>query len=382
VAAKKKAEKIERFLTVAGSDEAQVREEAHSTFNELAEDPNDEFANETLSGAADNSEEAFQVCMRAAEALQTVPFFGSKVVWLKGVTFLADNVTGRAERTLEGLESLRGVLEAGLPDGVTFLLSATAIDKRRSFWKFVESRSDVRVFEKIDTSRDGWQEQVAAVVERRAADLGFRFESEALELFVMLAGEDTGQIATELEKLDLFLGERREVEVDDVRQMVPLSRAGVVFEIGNAIQVGEVGRALELIDRQMAQGDNAIGILRASVIPTVRNLFMAAVLLDGHSLSTGNYQSFVDAIDRLPAQDTAWLPRKKTGGVNAYPVFLAARQAGRFSITRLREALEACARADRDLVSTGRDPKLVLQKLVAGLAMPPKRAKAGAGGGR
>lgn len=382
MAAKQKAEKIERFFAVAGSDEAQVREEAHSVFNELVEDPSDEFANETISGAVDNSEEAFQACMRGAEALQTVPFFGSKVVWMKGVTFLADSVTGRAERTLEGLEALRGVLENGLPDGVSFLLSATAIDKRRSFWKFVDSRAEVRVFEKIDTSRDGWQEQVAAVVERRAADLGFRFEGEGLELFVMLAGEDTGQIASELEKLDLFLGERREVTLADVRLMVPLSRGGVVFEIGNAIQVGQVGRALDLIDRQLGQGDSAIGILRASVIPTVRNLFMAAVLLEGHQLPTGNYNSFVSAIERLPEQERAWLPRKKTGGVNVYPVFLAAKQAGKFPMSQLREALEACARADRDLVSTGRDHRLVLQKLVAGLAAPVKRSRASRGGGR
>ena len=107
----------------------------------------------------------------------------------------------------------------------------------------------------------------------------------------MLAGEETQQIASELEKLDLYLGERREVDASTTSgEMVPLSRAGVVFEIGNAIQVGEVGRALELIERQLGQGDSAIGILRASVIPTVRNLFMAAVLLDGHSLPTGNYQ--------------------------------------------------------------------------------------------
>ena len=137
-----------------------------------------------------------------------------------------------------------------------------------------------------------------------------------------------------------------------------------------------------MIDLQLAQGDNAIGILRASVIPTVRNLFMAAVLLDGHQLPTGNYRSFVAAVERLPEQERAWLPRKKTGGVNVYPVFLAARQAGRFPLSQLRAALEECSRADRDLVSTGRDPRLVLQKLVAGLALPAKRAVAGRGGGR
>ncbi len=51
-------------------------------------------------------------------------------------------------------------------------------------------------------------------------------------------------------------------------------------------------------------------------------------------------------------------------------------------MSQLRDALEACARADRDLVSTGRDHRMVLQKLVAGLAIPAKRAGTVRGGGR
>lgn len=384
VAARKKAKASTGIVVIAGTDDGLVRDQAAAAFRAMAKDPDDPFANETIDGAAANSEEAFQRCRQAAEALQTVPFFGAKVVWLKGVTFLADTQTGGAERTLDGVEILRKVLEAGMPDGVGFLLSATAIDKRRGFWKFLDSHADVRLFDKVDTSREGWQDQVAAAVRRRAGELGLEFEEPALDLFVMLAGEATQQIDNELEKLDLYLGERRRVGEDDVRVMVPLSRAGVVFEIGNAIQHGHLGRALTLIDRQLDRGETAVGILRAAVIPTVRNLFMAAVLLESHRLPTGNYGAFTAAVEALPERDQAWLPRRKAGGVNVYPLYLAAAHAARIPLDRLRESLEACARADRDLVTTGRDPRLVLQQLVATLAVPaaPPAADAGGAAGR
>ncbi len=367
--------KIERFHVVVGSDGGLVRSAAQDCFLEIAENPDDEFSNETIDGAAENSEAAFQICRQTSEALRTLPFFGSKVVWLRNATLLADGIVGNVERTQSGLALLRETLEAGLPDGISFLLSATGVDKRRSFWKFVQKAADVKAFDKIDTGQAGWQEQVAAIVRRKARELELEFDPEALELFVMLAGAESESISNELEKLDVFLGdERRRATEEDVREIVPLSRAGIVFEIGKAIQSGNVARAIELIDIQIALSGKsasspAIGIIRASIIPTVRNLFMAKVLLEAGSLPSHNYSAFSDALKRLPKNETSWLPRsKKSGQINAYPIFLTLKPAAKFSLAHLREALEACARADRDLVSTARDPRLVLHHLVVTLA--------------
>jgi DNA polymerase-3 subunit delta len=353
------------IFAIVGSDDGRVKEEALSLHRELTGGTDDGFTHETIEGSADNSEGAFQICRSVVEALQTLPFFGEKVVWLKNASFLIDDVTGRSERTLSGVESLKSCLEAGLAPGITFLLSATGIDKRRAFWKFLEKGAQVKAFDKIDTSKEGWQEEVAALVEKRAKELGLRFEGEALELFIMLAGEATRQIGNELEKIDLYLGpDRREVSSDDVRRMVPLSRAGVVFEIGNALQNGEAARALELIDQQLERGENAIGLMRASIIPTVRNLFMAKVLAD-KKLPTRNYRDFAAAIDRLPEMERLWLPQKKAGGVNVYPLFLCLRGAEQFTLDGLRGAMESALKADRSLVTTGLDHRLVLHRLVA-----------------
>ncbi len=354
------------IFAVVGSDEGRVKEEALRLHRELTGGNDDGFTHETIDGAADNSDGAFEVCRSAVEALQTLPFFGGeKVVWLKNANFLADDVTGRAERTLSGLESLRDCLEAGLGPGVTFLISATQVDKRRAFWKFLQKAAKLKSYDKIDTSREGWQEQVAVLVEGRARDLGLEFDDEALALFVMLAGEATQQISSELEKLDLFLGAgRRRVEVEDVRRLVPLSRAGIVFEIGNALQRGDAARAIELIDRQLEHGENAIGLMRASIIPTVRNLFMAKVVAE-MGIREPDYKMFAAALDRLPAIQRGFLPQKKSGGVNAYPIFLNLKAAAGFPMERLRGILESALKADQTLVTRQLDPRFVLHRLVA-----------------
>lgn len=369
--AKNSPSKSGNFFAVVGSDEGLVREKALALYNKLTGGTDDGFTHETIDGIADNSDSAFEICASTVQALLTIPMFGGdKVVWLRNANFLADNVTGRSQRTESGVENLRTTLERGIPDGVTFLLTAQGVDKRRAFWKYIEKAADVQVHDRIDTGRDGWEEQVATLVNSHAKALGLRFERNALALFVMLAGEQSQQIGNELVKLDLYLGpERREVTEDDVRLLVPLSRAAVVFEIGKAIQQGNAARAIQLIDQQLEAEESAIGIMRASIINVVRNLFMARLIMDQFKVPTGNYNAFAGSLNRLPQADRAWLPQKKDGsGVNVFPIFLAAENAKNFTLAGLQHVMEATLKADQSLVTTGLDHRLVLHRLIVEIA--------------
>ena len=387
MAAKPKAPVSGNFFAVVGSDDGLVREKALHLYNELTGGVDDGFTHETIDGIADNSDSAFDICSSVIQALQTIPMFGGdKVVWLRNANFLGDNVTGRSQRTESGVESLRNALEGGLPNGVKFLLTAQGVDKRRAFWKFIEKVADVQVHDRIDTSRDDWQDQVAALVTRRASELGLDFEPDALAIFIMLAGEQSQQIGNELEKLDLYLGpERRTITEADVNVLVPLSRAAVVFEIGKAIQNGNAARAIQLIDQQLAADESAIGIMRASIIGVVRNLFMARLIMDRFKVSgSGNYNSFAGALNRLPENDRAWLPQKKDGsGVNVYPIFMCAQNADKFELDGLLRVMEATLKADQSLVTTGLDHRLILHRLIVEIAAArkvPARKTAGARG--
>jgi DNA polymerase-3 subunit delta len=283
-------------------------------------------------------------------------FGGAKVVWLKGATFMGSDRTSEAERAKTGVESILDTIKAGLPDEVIFLLSATAIDKRRAFYKWTKVNAEIRSYDKIDVSREGWEDQVAVLVERGASEKGLNFNSDALNLFVQLAGEDTRQIGNELEKIDLFLGqERREVTLDDVQTMVPLSRKGVIWEISRAIEARRPTRAIELIDQQLTKNESAIALVKAAIIPTVRNLFFAKL--------TEPYGS----INRAPKGILAVLPKKKDGGINTWGLKMAAKGARGFTLPQLQRGLESCLNADKALVTSSQDHRMVLHRLVVEL---------------
>ena len=354
---------------VVGSDESEVKRVAAELAAQLTPPDAGEFGVEVIDACADNVEQAVAKIRLAIEALQTLPFFGGgKLVWLKNANCLGDSIIGRSAAVQGALEDLAELLETGLGADVTLLISATETDKRRSFYKALTKRAEVQVIDRLDSSRAGWEEEATEIVRRRAKARKLRFDEEALDLFVLLTGGDTRQIENELEKIDLYLGKSRQVSAQEVRELVPLSRAGVIFELGNALAACDLERALMLVKRLLDQGETAIGILLVAILPTIRNLLLAKDLMERNRIPRPHAPfTFISALNRLPAEATEHLPRKKDGSINGYALGIAAQQAHRFQREKLISGLEACLEANLRIVSSQLDHELVLTEIVVKL---------------
>jgi DNA polymerase-3 subunit delta len=353
-------------FAVIGSDEGETKRRARELAIKLTPEQGGDFGVDTIDGMADNAEQAVLRIRQAKEAIQTLPFFGrEKLVWLKNVNFLADTVTSRSATVQEAMEELKDVLSHGLPDGVRFLLSASEIDKRRSFYKSLGKFAKVEQFDRIDQTRPGWEEEVQEVARRLAAELDLEFEPEALEMFVRLAGGDGRQLRNELEKIDLYLGDTRVIQTDAVRALVAKSTSGVIWELGTCISKRQLGESLTLLDQLIFQGETPIGILYAAIIPTVRNLLVTKELFLRHNLRRPQSPFQFNAIlAELPEEAIRHLPRRKDGGINAYALGLAAFEARRFQLPELIEGFESCLKANIQLVTTQLEPKLILSRLL------------------
>jgi DNA polymerase-3 subunit delta len=354
---------------VLGSDEAEVKLVAAELATNLTPSGAADFGLEVIDGAADNADQAEARVRSAIEALQTLPFFGSaKVVWLKNVNFVGDDQKARSAAVQSALEELSELINSGFGPGIILLISATEVDKRRSFYKTLLKRAEVQVFDRLDSSRGGWEEEALEIVQQRAKKRKLQFDDDALDLFVLLTGGDTRQIENELEKIDTFLGKDRVVNAELVRELVPLSRAGVIFELGSALAARDLQLSLMLVRRLLDQGESAIGILLVAIVPTIRNLLLAKDLMEQHRLPRPHSPfQFISAVNRLPTEATDHLPRKKDGSINAYALGIAAQQAGRFTTTQLIEAMRACLAANVQLVTTQLDHELVLTEVVVKL---------------
>ena len=363
---KTKKAAVSKIYAVVGSDEAEVKRVAAELAVELTPPDTGDFGLEVIDGCADNSEQAASRIRSVIEALQTLPFFGgAKLVWLKNANFLGDTPIGRSASVQSALEELAEVINGDLGAEVTFLVSAIEVDKRRSFYKAIAKRAEVQVFDRLDSSRSGWEEEATEIVRRRAEARRLDFDDVALELFVLLTGGDTRQIENELEKIDIFLGQDRQVKVEDIRELVPLSRNGVIFELGNALAERDLERALKLVQRLLDQGETAIGILLVAILPTIRNLMLAKDLMERHRLPKPHVPfQFISTLNRLPASATEHLPRKKDGAISGYALGIAAQNAHRFETKQLVEGMDACLGANVRLVTSQLDHELILTQIV------------------
>ena len=366
---KAKAAVAAKIYAVVGSDDAEVKHTAAELAEKLKPTAAGDFGLEVIDGATDNADQAATRIRSTVEALRTLPFFGTeKLVWLKNANFLGDDQKARSTSVQAALEELGETIDSGFGPEIIFLLSAIDVDKRRSFYKSLAKRAELQIFDKLDSSRGGWEEEATEMVAARAKKRKLQFDDNALELFVLLTGGDTREIENELEKIDIFLGKERAVDADLVRELVPLTRVGVIFDLSNALAESDLERALELVRRLLDQGESAIGILLVAILPTVRNLLLAKDLMERYRMSRPHTPfPFISAINRLPADAIVHLPRKKDGTVNAYALGIAAQNAHRFSTQQLIRGLRACLAANLQLVTTQLDHELILTEVVVKL---------------
>ena len=105
-----------------------------------------------------------------------------------------------------------------------------------------------------------------------------------------------------------------------------------------------------------------------AILPTIRNLLLAKDLMERHGIRRPHAPfTFISALNRLPAEATEHLPRKKDGSINGYALGLAAQQAHRFETAQLIAGLEACLEANLRLVTSQLDHELVLTEIVVKL---------------
>ncbi len=364
--AKPKPTAVAKIHAVVGSDDVEVKHTASALAEKLKPADAGDFGLEIIDGAADNADQAAARIRSTIEALRTLPFFGGgKLVWLKNANFLGDDQKARSAAVQEALEELTETINQGFGSDVTLLLSAIEVDKRRSFYKSLAKRAELQIFDKLDSSRGGWEEEATEMVETRAKKRKLQFDDDALELFVLLTGGDTREIENELEKTDIYLGKDRAVNIELVREMVPLTREGVIFDLSKALAERDLERALDLVRQLLDQGESAIGILLVAILPTVRNLLLSKDLMERHRMQRPHAPfPFISAINRLPAEATAHLPRKKDGTVNAFALGIAAQNAHRFETNQLIAGMKASLAANLQIVTTQLDHELILTEVV------------------
>lgn len=245
------------FTFVCGSDDFLVGRAGAEKWAALS-DGLDEFSREVISGYVAVVDDVASVVKRFREAVQTLGLFGGRrAVWLKDVSFLADNVLGNSEETLALVADLQELLAAVRPDEVAVLVTASPLDRRRSFAKWCEGNSE---FELAGGGKEGPDWRTLAAAECARCDV--TLPADALELLVAKTGANARLVVGEIEKLATYLGTPGATITEAlVDELVAAAGEGDFFEAAEAFFSRNLSRTLEAIRQHFFSGHDARPLL-------------------------------------------------------------------------------------------------------------------------
>ncbi len=185
---------------------------------------------------------------------------------------------------------------------------------------------------------------------------GVKIDADAARELVDALGGDMMMISNELEKLILYVGDKKRVTLGDVETMVLAAKQRSLYELTDAISAKDAVRALEILDAILSTGDGdeaAIGHLYM-LAKTFRQMLV---------------------INERNVRDTRMLWAALWQGFRV-PPFAAEdiiKQARRYKSKReLTRAIRLIAKTDLALRSNPPSKRLVLEKLVLDLTTEPK----------
>ena len=138
------------------------------------------------------------------------------------------------------------------PNPTTVLvLVGTTVDGRT---KWVKAAKKKGVVAKIETLRE---RELPPLIVRIAEKQGKKLGNEAAQVLMMRCGEDLQTLASEIEKLALFVGDAKEITTEHVEAAAAGAGSAKIFELCDAVGGGDVSKALRLLHNELTAGDRS-----------------------------------------------------------------------------------------------------------------------------
>lgn len=352
---------------ICGEDDFAAKQRARQIYQQWTESLGG-MDHETIEATVTNSGDALKAISKLREALQTLPFFGGgKAIWLRDCNFLGDERTAQTSDVTESLGELAQELKAFDWRNVRLLVSAGKVDKRKTFYKTLEKIGRVETFDGWSVNDKEWADQAETWAQKAIRARGKQIDDAALAELINRVGPHPRQLDNEIEKLALFVGERKEITKSDVNTICIRNKMSRAFALGDALGNRNLPALLRCLDEelwemQFDKDKSEIGMLYGLISKVRALLLLKEMLREGWLKPTENYHNFKAQLERVPAAKLPADKRYNPLALNPYVLFKALPQVRNYSESELVNAMDSLLRANQRLVSSALDERLVLQQ--------------------
>lgn len=322
-------------------EESLLMDEALAALARAILPTDDGWSRELLDGEQTDPAEA------AAAAAAGNFFGGRRLVIVKGINWLE---SGKATRKAAGSKEEGGKSAKGAPDQTAPLVSYLADpnpdtclvltmynspDKRRKLVQAIQKKGRLVAF----TTPKGGETEIWLA--QRLQAQGKKAQKQALH-YLSLSAANLSQMAMELDKLCLYVGERAEITLADAQAVVSKSSIFSIFELTDAAAEKNAARAVAAYHNLLTQGEE-----EQKIFVMLANQFRNML-----------------AVQDMLAQGYHGADLAGTLGLHPYVAEKCSRQARSFSRAQLIKTLEMLLAADIAQKSGSGDMQSLLETVI------------------
>ncbi|MBE9547052.1 MAG: DNA polymerase III subunit delta [Proteobacteria bacterium] len=363
----------------------------------LAKDALDKIINLVLAGESRDlnlfhmdgqNEDVDRIC----ESILTPPLIpGGKVVVVKNLRFFRSkpspsNLTGKVVensgdnsfedvgQSREDAKALVDALTGGLPEGNCLILTAdSSIDKRKKLFKTISDIGIVLGFSRVKGEKR--QKNLLRDTAKEFLDeKGKKLTAEAFLALERKTGFNLREFRGALEKLITYIGDRSLVEKEDVEDVIGRTKEDSIFDLTSALTEKNAEKALLTLKDLLDQGVHHLRIL-TMITREIRLLLHTKIFMKSGRLVSFSPEMDYNRFQNIVYPDIReWISQtdKKDGGLagqHPYVIYNALKNSGRFSYEELVEHFGALVDADLAFKTTGKNPRLLLERLLIDICM-------------
>ena len=151
---------------------------------------------------------------------------------------------------------LKKSMEKGLSQTVIVFVHEAKFDKRKKIFKWIST--ETQVIELVTP----YENQVPVWIHYMAQKNGLTLDQGAALQLLHLVGVDLIEINNEILKLKNFYQDQKsKLEIDDILKVVSKKRIESVFDLTNAVAMGQKPLSLQLLSDLLDQGQNEVGVV-------------------------------------------------------------------------------------------------------------------------
>ncbi|MEY4386812.1 MAG: polymerase subunit delta [Verrucomicrobiota bacterium] len=336
---------------------------------------------ETIDAAVGNSDEALKALGKLREALQTLHFFGGgKAVWLRDCNFLGTDKTSSSKAVTEAIASLAEELKTFNWQGVRLLISATEVDKRRAFYKTFEKSGTVEAHVGWTLDQKGWMHEAEDWVLSKLEAQGKKITRDAMGELITRVGPNARSLATEVEKVSLYVGERAEITFNDVDAICTRNKQARAFALADALGDRNLPRLLKCLDEELWEirlkidkEKSEIGLLYGLISKVRVLILLNEMIREGWLKPNSSYDHIKNLANTIPAEKLPADKKYNPLAMHPYVLLNALKQVRNYSQAELVRAMDLLLQANRKLVSSSLDESMILQQTLAQIVGEPGR---------